>query len=206
MREYEKSKKNSAETAAILSLIPGLGHLYLGKRKKALAFASLVITKVFSICLGILIALVMLMSSGNGQILGELGKAIGNIPSALAQAPTDIPILFIIGIIFYGLILLPYPIYAVVAMIDAYKLAKNENYHNRIMAAVLSFLNPGSGQIYNGDIAKGIALLIGAYIIGGIMELLGLKFGFFGLVISFILAQIIVLAITVEAYMSAGTK
>jgi TM2 domain-containing membrane protein YozV len=45
------------------------------------------------------------------------------------------------------------------------------------LAAVISFIVPGVGQLYNGEIAKGIIILIGSWIIGWLVGIFFLSHG-----------------------------
>lgn len=40
---------------------------------------------------------------------------------------------------------------------------------NPVLAAVLSFFFPGVGQIYNGDVGKGVVLLVADFVLVGFM-------------------------------------
>ena len=75
-----------------------------------------------------------------------------------------------------------------------------------IIAAVLSFLTPGLGQLYNAQILKGICLFLASFLIPIILLLAGLQGKFYGLVFILLFYICLWLFIIVEAFFSAKRK
>ena len=75
-----------------------------------------------------------------------------------------------------------------------------------IIAAVLSFLAPGLGQLYNAQILKGIIFFLAFLLIPIILFLAGLQFQFYGLVVILLFSICLWLFIIGEAFFSAKRK
>jgi signal peptidase I len=75
-----------------------------------------------------------------------------------------------------------------------------------IIAAILSFITPGLGQLYNGQIVKGICFFLVLLLIPIILLLAGLHFQFYGLVVILLFSICLWLFIIGEAYFSAKRK
>jgi signal peptidase I len=75
-----------------------------------------------------------------------------------------------------------------------------------VIAAILSFLTPGLGQLYNGQILKGICFFLTLFLIPIILSLAGLQFQFYGLVVILLFSICIWLFIIGEAFFSAKRK
>ena len=75
-----------------------------------------------------------------------------------------------------------------------------------IIAAVLSFLVPGLGQLYNAQILKGIIFFLAFLLIPIILFLAGLQFQFYGLVVILLFSICLWLFIIGEAFFSAKRK
>jgi len=75
-----------------------------------------------------------------------------------------------------------------------------------IIAAVLSFLEPGLGQLYNAQILKGIIFFLAFHLIPIILFLAGLQFQFYGLVVILLFSICLWLFIIGEAFFSAKRK
>jgi signal peptidase I len=72
-----------------------------------------------------------------------------------------------------------------------------------IIAALLSFLIPGLGQLYNGQIVKGICFFLANLLIPTLLLLAGLQFQFYGLVAFLFFIILIWFFIIGEAFFSA---
>ncbi len=75
-----------------------------------------------------------------------------------------------------------------------------------IIAAILSFFTPGLGQLYNGQIFKGICFFLTLLLIPIILLLAGLQFQFYGLVVFLLFYICLWLFIIGEAFFSAKRK
>jgi signal peptidase I len=75
-----------------------------------------------------------------------------------------------------------------------------------VIAAALSLLAPGLGQLYNGQILKGIILFLAILLIPTILFLAGLQSHFIGLAAIFIIAFCLWVFIIVEAFVAAKSK
>lgn len=75
-----------------------------------------------------------------------------------------------------------------------------------IIAAILSFLTPGLGQLYNGQILKGICFYLADFLIPIILLLAGLQFQFYGLAAILLFYICLWLFIIGEAFFSAKRK
>ena len=75
-----------------------------------------------------------------------------------------------------------------------------------IIAAILSFLTPGLGQLYNGQLFKGICFFLTLLLIPIILLLAGLQFQFYGLVVFLLFYICLWLFIIGEAFFSAKRK
>ncbi len=75
-----------------------------------------------------------------------------------------------------------------------------------IIAAVLSFLAPGLGQLYNGQILKGICFYLAYFLIPIILFVAGFQYQFYGLVVILLFLICIWLFIIVEAFFAAKKK
>jgi signal peptidase I len=75
-----------------------------------------------------------------------------------------------------------------------------------IIAAILSFLTPGLGQLYNGQILKGICFFLASLLIPIILLLAGLQFQFYGLVVILLFSIFLWLFIIGEDFFSAKKK
>ena len=75
-----------------------------------------------------------------------------------------------------------------------------------VIAAVLSLVAPGLGQLYNGQILKGIIFLLAFLLIPTILFLVGLPSQFLGLAAIFIIVFCIWVFIIAEAFVAAKRK
>ena len=75
-----------------------------------------------------------------------------------------------------------------------------------IVAAILSSLAPGLGQLYNGQIIKGIIFLLSLILLPIIMFQIGLHSGFYGLAIILLIFMFFLLFIIGEAFFTAIKK
>jgi signal peptidase I len=75
-----------------------------------------------------------------------------------------------------------------------------------IVAAILSSLAPGLGQLYNGQIIKGIIFLLSLILLPIIMFRLGLHHSFYGLAIILLIFMFFLLFIIGEAFYAATKK
>jgi signal peptidase I len=75
-----------------------------------------------------------------------------------------------------------------------------------IVAAILSSLAPGLGQLYNGQIIKGIIFLLSLILLPIIMFRLGLHHSFYGLAIILLIFMFLLLFIIGEAFYAATKK
>jgi len=75
-----------------------------------------------------------------------------------------------------------------------------------IVAAILSSLAPGVGQLYNGKIIKGIIFLLSLILLPIIMFRIGLHHSFYGLVIILLIFMFFLLFIIGEAFFTARKK
>jgi len=75
-----------------------------------------------------------------------------------------------------------------------------------VIAAVLSLVAPGLGQLYNGQILKGIILFLAILVIPTILFLVGLSSQFLGLAAIFIIAFCLWVFIIAEAFVAAKRK
>jgi signal peptidase I len=75
-----------------------------------------------------------------------------------------------------------------------------------IVAAILSSLAPGLGQLYNGQIIKGIIFLLSIILLPIIMFRLGLHHSFYGLAILLLIFMFFLLFIIGEAFYAATKK
>ncbi|NIM90134.1 MAG: signal peptidase I [Candidatus Aminicenantes bacterium] len=74
------------------------------------------------------------------------------------------------------------------------------------IAALLSFLTPGLGQLYNGQIVKGICFFVASFLIPILLLLAGLQFQFYGLVAILIFVVCLWLFIILEAFFTSRRK
>jgi signal peptidase I len=74
------------------------------------------------------------------------------------------------------------------------------------LAALLSLLEPGLGQIYNGQLKKGSVIAVGFYLIGLLIAIVKFEHTFYGLVISIGLALGAIVAIALDAFISAKKR
>lgn len=72
-----------------------------------------------------------------------------------------------------------------------------------IIAAILSFLTPGLGQLYNGQIYKGICFFLAYFIIPILLLLAGVQFQFYGLVVILLYTICVWVFIIGEAFFAA---
>jgi len=75
-----------------------------------------------------------------------------------------------------------------------------------IVAAILSSLAPGLGQLYNGQIVKGIIFLLSVLLLPFILFLTGLQYSFYGLITILLLFMFFLLFIIGEAFFAATKK
>jgi signal peptidase I len=75
-----------------------------------------------------------------------------------------------------------------------------------IVAAILSSLAPGLGQLYNGQIIKGIIFLLSLILLPIIMFRIGLHYSFYGLSIILLIFMFFLLFIIGEAFFAARKK
>ena len=75
-----------------------------------------------------------------------------------------------------------------------------------IVAAILSSLAPGLGQLYNGQIIKGIIFLLSLILLSIIIFRIGLHYSFYGLAIILLIFMCFLLFIIVEAFFTAIKK
>jgi signal peptidase I len=75
-----------------------------------------------------------------------------------------------------------------------------------IVAAILSSLAPGQGQLYNGQIIKGISFLLSLILLLFIMFRIGLHHSFYGLAIVLLIFMFFLLFIIGEAFFTARKK
>ena len=75
-----------------------------------------------------------------------------------------------------------------------------------IVAAILSSLAPGLGQLYNGQIIKGIIFLLSLILLPIIMFRIGLHHSFYGLAIILLIFMCFLLFIIGEAFLAATKK
>jgi signal peptidase I len=75
-----------------------------------------------------------------------------------------------------------------------------------IVAAILSSLAPGLGQLYNGQVVKGIIFLVSVLLIPFILFLTGLQYSFYGLITILLLFMFFLLFIIGEAFYAATKK
>ena len=75
-----------------------------------------------------------------------------------------------------------------------------------LIAAVLSLVTPGLGQLYNAQILKGIIFFLASLLIPMILSLAGLQFQFYGLVVILLFSICLWLFIIGEAFFSAKKK
>lgn len=73
-----------------------------------------------------------------------------------------------------------------------------------LIAALLSSITPGLGQVYNGQIIKGIIFFLAGFLLLFFMSLTGLQYQFYGMIAIFIPALCLWLFIIGEAFFSAG--
>lgn len=74
------------------------------------------------------------------------------------------------------------------------------------VAAALSLVTPGLGQLYNGQISKGIFLFLATFLVPAILFLIGLPRRFPGLVAIFVLSIGVWLFAVVEAFFAAKRR
>jgi len=72
-----------------------------------------------------------------------------------------------------------------------------------IVAAILSSLAPGLGQLYNGQIIKGIIFLLSLILLPIIMFRIGLYYSYYGLIIILLILMFFLLFIIGEAFFTA---
>ena len=72
-----------------------------------------------------------------------------------------------------------------------------------IIAVLLSSATPGLGQVYNGQIIKGIIFFLGTFLIIILLSLTGLQFHFYGLMTIIMTALLFWLFIVIEAWFAA---
>lgn len=77
---------------------------------------------------------------------------------------------------------------------------------NPIVAAILSSMAPGLGQLYNGQIIKGVIFLLSLILLPIIMFQLGLHHSFYGLAIILLIFMFFLLFIIGEAFYAATKK
>jgi signal peptidase I len=75
-----------------------------------------------------------------------------------------------------------------------------------LIAALLSLVTPGLGQLYNGQILKGICFFLASFLIPIILALAGVQSQFYGLVLILLLSICLWLFIIGEAFFSARRK
>lgn len=75
-----------------------------------------------------------------------------------------------------------------------------------IVAAILSSLAPGLGQLYNGQIIKGIIFLLSLILLPIIMFRIGLHYSYYGLAIILLISMFFLLFIIGEAFFTAIKK
>jgi signal peptidase I len=75
-----------------------------------------------------------------------------------------------------------------------------------IVAAILSSLAPGLGQLYNGQIIKGIIFLFSLILLPIIMFQIGLHYSYYGLIIILLIFMFFLLFIIGEAFFTAIKK
>jgi len=75
-----------------------------------------------------------------------------------------------------------------------------------IVAAILSSLAPGLGQLYNGQIIKGIIFLLSLILLPIIMFRIGLHYSYYGLIIILLIFMFFLLFIIGEAFFTAIKK
>ncbi|HEA64615.1 MAG TPA: signal peptidase I [Candidatus Aminicenantes bacterium] len=75
-----------------------------------------------------------------------------------------------------------------------------------IMAAILSSLSPGLGQLYNGQIIKGIIFLLSLILLPIIMFRIGLHYSFYGLAFILLISMFFLLFIIGEGFFTAIKK
>ena len=73
-----------------------------------------------------------------------------------------------------------------------------------IVAALLSSLTPGLGQVYNSQPFKGILFYLATFLLIILLSFTGLQFSFFGLMAVILLALLLWLFIVVESFISVG--
>ncbi len=72
-----------------------------------------------------------------------------------------------------------------------------------IIAALLSSVTPGLGQVYNGQMIKGIILFFATFLIVILLSLTGLQFHFYGLMALIMITLLFWLFIVAEAWVAA---
>ena len=71
------------------------------------------------------------------------------------------------------------------------------------LAALLSLLEPGLGQVYNGQLKKGVAIWLAMYSVSLLIPIFKLQHTFYGLVISLVLGLVVIVVIAIDAFVSA---
>lgn len=72
-----------------------------------------------------------------------------------------------------------------------------------IAAAILSSVTPGLGQVYNGQVIKGLFLFLATNLFIVLLSFTGLQFSFYGLIAIIMLSLFFWLAIVLEAFFAA---
>lgn len=72
-----------------------------------------------------------------------------------------------------------------------------------LIAAILSSVTPGLGQVYNGQIIKGLFLFLASNLFIVLLSFTGLQFSFYGLAALIMLSLLFWLAIVLEAFFAA---
>lgn len=72
-----------------------------------------------------------------------------------------------------------------------------------LLAALLSFITPGLGQLYNGELKKGVIFFILILVLSVLLALAGLQYHFYGL-LTFLLCDISAqISVSIEAFLKA---
>jgi len=71
------------------------------------------------------------------------------------------------------------------------------------IALLLSFITPGLGQIYNGQLKRGIILYLGFALLAPILFLTGLSFDFYGMVLSLAIILAFWIYVGLDAFVGA---
>jgi signal peptidase I len=72
-----------------------------------------------------------------------------------------------------------------------------------ILAAILSFITPGLGQLYNGQLKKGLIYYLVIFLLSGILAMTGLQYQFYGLLALIICGISAELVVSAEAFFAA---